>query len=217
MPEQSRALRQVKDERGQRIGIDDILECLTPEVFDEIEAKLRRMREAFHCELIVSDFEGFKDVIFEYHNLYHKTFYNADLKSLPDQAFARNEAYEFALRNMTKYNPSLQRRHARDLHEQERNAITGRNGGMISVIDEFTDALVQLHITTRIELVFFDLIPPSDYDTRFRLADELLQKYGTILFRDKELVHHAIIAMNLQEFVTSFVMTLRDLRRSWQH
>jgi len=217
MPEKSAALRLVRDQQGQRVTIDDILECLQPEAFDAIEAKLRRVREAFNCPLTVANYEAFKDVIFEYHILYFKTFYNADLKQLADQDFARYDAYNFALRNMTKYNPGLQRRHARDLHEQERNAITGRNGGMISVIDDLTDALVQLHSQSHIELVFFDLIAPSDYETRFRLAQELVEKYGPVLFPDKKIVHYAIIGCNLQEFVASFVTHLRELRRTWQH
>lgn len=207
------ALRFVMPRPEKRLTIDELLSELSQDKFDAIEAAARIMREHFTCPPTVPNYDAFKDVLCDFYAHYMKTFYNATID--PRDPVWRDMAYEFAQRNITKYNPSLQVRQARDLHEQERNAITGRNGGMITVIDDFTDAIIKLHINGRIHSVFFDLISPSDYDTQLRLADELLKKYGE-LFTDEELIPHYIVGMNLEEFVSSFIHMLTPIRRAWR-
>ncbi len=200
----------------ERVTIDDLLGLLGPDKFNQIEATARIMRQTFHCPYTVRDYEEFKDVILSYYALYQKTFYNADIGTKNNE-YWRHHAYEFAQHHLTKYNPGLQQHHARDLREQERNSITGRHGGMIRVIDTFTDAIINYHHEQHLHAVFFDLIAPSDYDTRLRLADEFLKKFGSALFPGQQLLPHYLVGLNLEEFITNYVRQLQTFRTGWEY
>jgi hypothetical protein len=183
------ALHLIKTTPQERLTIDELLTLLGPDKFTEIEARARIMHETFACPHIVPDYEGFKDTLVSFYALYQKTFFNADIPT-NNLEYWRNFAFDFAQQHLTEYNPALKERHARDLRAHERNSITGRHGGMINVIDTFTDAIIRLHNESHIRSVFFERISPSDYDTRLRLADELIKKYGTFLFPNEELFPH---------------------------
>jgi hypothetical protein len=99
----------------------------------------------------------------------------------------------------------------------ERNAIAGREGGLIAVIDALTDGIIKLHTKTYVQAVFFEHIAPSDYQTRLRLAEQLLKKYGPFLFPGEELLPHYILGANLEAFINGFVTHLHALRREWRY
>jgi len=193
----------------ERLSVEALLSLLGPDKLNAIDTKAKIMREAYACPHTVSDFEAFKTTIFEFYAHYQKAFFNADYKNVTDREAARQFAYRFAEQQLGSYQGGMR--------AAERNAITGRDGGMIGIIDALTDSIIKLHTETYIRSVFFDRIAPSDYDTRLRLADELLKKYGQYLFPGEELLPHYFLGMNLETFIQAFATHLHSIRRDWRY
>jgi excisionase family DNA binding protein len=72
---------------------------------------------------------------------------------------------------------------------------------VIAVIDALAEGILKAHLERYIKSVFLDLIAPSDYNTRLRLAEELLRKYGPLLYPGEQLLHPAFLAVNLEQFI----------------
>jgi hypothetical protein len=191
------------------VTITQILALLGPEEFDAIDAKARQMRESYHCPFTVRDHQHFKDTLADFWRHHLKTFFNWDYQQsgIPMGEFTKNHAYQFIEQHLGGY---------KEILTAERNAITGRDGGMIDVLDKITEAITKLQTELYIRSVFFELIEPSDYDTRLRLAEELLKKYGPVLFPGEALLPIWIIGTDLEAFIQGFVTQLQGLRRQWR-
>ena len=87
---------------------------------------------------------------------------------------------------------------------------------MVAVLDSLTDALVKFHTQSYIHAVFFDVIRPSDYDARLRLAQELLNRYAPVLFPGEEIKPYWLLGANIEQFIQGFVTQLQGLRNQWQ-
>lgn len=205
-------LRLVKPTQQERLTVEDLLRLLSPEHFDAIEHRVRTMRESYACPFTVRDYHVFKQTLFGFFTHYQQAFFGADHAVIKEESARRawtDHAYTFCERHLGGYHGGMR--------AAERNAITGREGGMIGVIDALTDGIGKLHLETYIHGVFFDQLGYSDVELRFRLAKELLDKYGSFLFPGEELQHYAILGSNLEAFVHGFVTHLHALRREWRH
>lgn len=196
-------------QQGELVTIATILELLRPEEFDRIEAKIRMMRETFPCPHTVKDYEEFKYLIMLFWAHYHKAMYNmtygGDARDLP--GLIKEQAFRFVEQHLGG---------VQGWSAAERNAIKGREGGMVSVLDSLTDAIVKSHTQSYIQAVFFDVLRPSDYDARLRLAQELLNKYAPVLFPGEELKPYWLLGANIEQFIQGFVTQLQGLRKQWQ-
>jgi hypothetical protein len=201
-------VKQQRTEQGY-VTLDQILSALSPEELDALDAKVKMMREAFPCPYKVNNYEDFKACLDEYWMHYMKWFCYVDYKAIgmTIDGITKQHAYQFIEQTLGGY---------QELLTAERNAIAGREGGMIGVIDQITDALGKQITTNYIRSVFFDLIEPGDYDTRLRLAEELLKKYGPYLFPGERLLPHYIIGANLETFIQGFATQLHGIRRQWR-
>ena len=104
-----------------------------------------------------------------------------------------------------------------DIRLAERNAIMGREGGISAVIDAIRDGIIKVLTENYVRSVFFEAIAPSDYQTRYRLAEELLKRFGPLLFPNEELLPAAILGHDLEKLVNGFVSHLHGLRRAWRY
>lgn len=198
--------------KKERLTVEDLLALLGPDKFDAIEQQVKTMRESYPCPFTVRNYDAFKDTLCDFYAHYQTVFFSfalREVKEPSEQRAWKNFAYTFIERHLGGYKGGIA--------TAERNAITGREGGMISVIDSLTEGISKLHTETYIQGVFFDHIGRSDYETRFRLAEELLKKYGSFLFPGEELLHHAILGMNLEAFFHGFTTHLHALRREWRY
>jgi len=195
-------------ERG-RVTLDQLLGLLGPAEFDAIDAKARQMRESYNCPFMVRSHAEFKERLFDFWAHYLKAFFNRDFKNtnLALDEFTKNNAYQFIEQHLGGY---------KEILSAERNAITGRDGGMIDVLDKITESITKIQTEIYIRSVFFELIEPGDYDTRLRLAEELLKKYGPVLFPGEQLLPHYILGHDLEAFIQGFVTQLQGLRRQWR-
>jgi hypothetical protein len=193
--------------------IDELLLLLRPEHFDGIEARARTMREAFQCPPTVRDYEEFKAVLYEYFVHYQKWWFHADIKAATAKLGGgddvwRQDAYRFLQEHLGGYDAIL---------AAERNAVRGREGGMIRVIDDFTEGIIKRHIQTYIESIFYERIGPSDFDLHLRLAAELLRRFGPVLFPGEELLPHYFIGMRLKEILQGFAVHVHAIRKQWRY
>jgi hypothetical protein len=202
-------LHVVKPDWRPRLTLDDVLVPLHPDRFDEIEAKVRVMRESFTAPVKVADSEGFKRVLLQFQSHHVLWLRGAPLQRADGNTdLQKSEAIDFAETHMKNYSGGLT--------SAERNAITGRAGGMIGVIDAITDGLVKFHVDAYIKAVFRKLLALSDFETRCWIVEQVMRRYGGELFPDEELKRPEQWAGQMEEFVTSFVMHIHALRGQWR-
>ena len=155
------------------VHIDDLLPCLNPDILDQVAGQVRMTREAFSCPYTARDHADFHDVLFRFWVHYQRTFFHFDFSTVPDVSLAKSAAHEFLERHLGGYTGGLA--------TAEANAIAGREGGLIAIVDALTEGICKLHTKMYVTSVFTDLVPPNDWDLRFRLAEELLKKFGPFL------------------------------------
>src|SRR5579863_3217556 len=112
------------------IRVSDLVHLLSATYLDQIEREIRYIRETFRCPPTVPDHEEFRREIFRFH-LHYETAIRTPNKvgvTSPEGSF------EFLRRHLKG-----------DLHTVERNAIMGRDGGFLRVVDDMTDSLVKMH------------------------------------------------------------------------
>lgn len=189
------------------LTVDELLALLGPDKLNAIDAKAKLMREHYPCPYTVPNYDAFKETLVGFYTHYHTAFYGDPGQATKTPGW-KELAYDFAQQHLGGHN---------GIRTAERNAITGREGGMISVIDTLTEAITKVHTENYVRAVFFDTIAPSDYDTRLRLANEILNRYGRFLFPGEELLPHYVLGMNLEAFINGFVTHLHALRRDWRY
>lgn len=193
--------------RKHATTVEELLSLLGPQAFDAIEQKIRVIRETFNCPPTVRDYEEFKDVLYDYYGHYQKAYFNADLKGAAARVGAvdvwRQTAYRFLQEHLGSHHAML---------TAERNAIKGREGGMIRVIDEYTDAIIKRHTQVYIETVFYERIAFDDYPLRMRLAAELLKRVGP-MFPGEELLPEWVVGWNIQEVIAAYAQLMYPVRR----
>jgi hypothetical protein len=200
----------IPDPANESVSLRQLLDLLSPDKLGTIHQMVRTMREAFQCPYIARDYNDFLRVIYDYFTHYQLTFFNADIKRGTVHHQTSDYWKDLSMEFMQKHLGSYQG----DLRTAERNAVTGRDGGMIAIIDAMTDSLTKLHTKLYVERVFREYIPQSDLDTRMRLAQELLKQYGDFLFKGEELLPYFFLGMNIEEVIQAFVNHLHNIRRN---
>jgi hypothetical protein len=186
------------------VHIDDLIPCLNPDIFDQVAGQVRMTRETFPCPYVVRDHDEFHDVLFHYWMHYQRTFFHLDHANVPDVSLARGAAYEFVQQHLKGYSGGLR--------TAEANAIAGREGGMILVVDSLTEGICTLHTKMYVDAVFNELVPPNDWGLRFRLAAELLHKYGAC-FEGVPLQPVEVYGANLEEYVMTVVKIMHEMQK----
>jgi hypothetical protein len=197
-------------EESGRVSLEQIFDLLSLDELDALDARVKQMRESFPCPYQVRDYDEYKHWLEEYWILYMKWFYGADYKAVGiTELDGLTRQHAFALIEQSLGGE-------RQMKTAERDAIAGRNGGLIAIIDQITEGLGKLALKNYISFVFFELIPHNDYELRERLAKELINKYGPVLFPGERLQPSWHLAANLEAFIEGFVMHLHGLRKQWR-
>ena len=120
-------LRLVKNtEPQQQPTVDELLALLGPDKLNEIDRKAKIMRESFKCPFTVRDYDAFKETLWDFVGHYEQSFFGIDMRTQADREYWKHYAYQTVERNLSYPGGML---------AAERNAITGRDGGMIGIID----------------------------------------------------------------------------------
>jgi hypothetical protein len=182
------------------ITVAQLLALLDTDHLDAQELRVRRMRESFQCPATVQDHSEFRDWLFALYAHHSKCFYGGP--------GAPHEYPELVWGH-------LRRLYQKDFNVAERNAILGRDGGLIRVIDDLTDGMVKEQIDTYIDLIFFDYLS-RDLDDKVVLAQELLTHYGNILFPNEKLKHRLLLAVDIETFLKQFATHMHAMRKDWR-
>jgi len=207
------------------ITLDQILLLLHPDNptgIGGIEQDLKDLREKFHCPYVVRDYEHFKEILFAFFKHYQITYYDAEITP-PAQRDLRSTEIEVrsaALEQASVYEHWKQEGYSfceryigeREMSGAARNAIAGREGGMIAIIDNITDAILKESIERYMHSVFFEYVPSIDIQLQIRLAEELMNRCRGLL-PGEELLHIMFPASNLEAFITSYAKLSHPLRR----
>lgn len=208
-PKRLYLVKQEIEEHG-RVTLEQILDLLNLDELDALDARVKQMRESFTCPYQIRDYDEYKYWLQEYWMVYMKWFYGADYKAVGiTELDGLTRQHAFALIEQSLGGE-------RQMKTAERDAIAGRNGGLISIIDQITEGLGKIALKNYINFVFVELIPHGDYELRERLAKELLNKYGPTLFPGERLQPSWYFAANLEAFIEGFVMHLHGLRKQWR-
>jgi len=185
--------------------LQQLLGLLSSDKFDKIEQQARLMRETFQCPPFARDYDEFKNVIHKFFAHYQKAFFNVDiLKSKYEWAdeFWKSHAVDFAQRLLG------------NMRAAEMKALTGREGGLIGVINQLTEGILRLHAENYVKNVFYDHIPASDFDLRLRLTRELLKTHGQRLFPGEQMLPDFLLMADIESVIKAFVAQLEPIRRS---
>lgn len=189
----------VSRETGRLVPVHDVVGQLSAPYVDVLEQRVRVMREDFRCPPRVASAEEFRGVLSRFYAHYERTLHGAG----PDAVFVMEDVYVFTKRFL----------HG-DLGEWEKNAVRGRDGGMIGVIDAITDALVKQQTDAYLDRVLWEFIP-TDHHARLQLAEALLAEYGPRLSPGDDRIPAFALANNLEGTLKGLANMIRSSRRDW--
>jgi len=164
---------------------------------DREEAETPRMREAFQVRPDANNHEEFTAELFRFYA--HKTDWFSQTKT---DLMRLNR--QVAIGELTRW-------YGRPLHEAERDAFYVRNGGgIIGVIDKMTETIAKEQMEAYFDSIFFDYLP-VDQDVRIRLAEELLERFGSRLYSGPDMKKAEILAANIEHHLKTFAMMNRQM------
>lgn len=195
--------------KKQHVSVQQIMDMLGVEQFAKIERKIREFREAFNAPYLVPDYDAFKRVLTLFYTAYFLHYYGCDLWPFLQKDPSRYrhwqyEAMDWAERLLGGYNA---------YYEAEKESIRGESSGFIGVVDKLTEALIELHKRAYLKSVFYDLIEPSDYETKLDLAEEYLRVFGRHLFHNSTLMHPGIVAAHLESVIEGHIAAINNALR----
>jgi hypothetical protein len=181
------------------ISLPQLMKLLSFEHLEPIELEVRAFREKHAAQPTVRNHEEFRDAMIAFHTEYERTFHlRENNKCMPPESTLQ-----------------FLRQHIKDLDTAERNSITGRDRGLIGVLDDLTDALVRQALETHLDFVLTEYVPNDD-DMRLWLAEELLRIYGPALFPGEKLRPAHVLAVNIETTLKNFAMNIHTLRKQWR-
>lgn len=203
------------------------MDLLSPAKLNLISLDVKQWREHVHVPVMVATREEFRDLYFALYRSYQQTFPHTAPPGRPSSTAL--ESGPPALRRQAQEDLIIYERWraesfafvtqhlgADHLDEHERRCLTGREGGAITFADELAEALEKYHTELYLRRVFYDAFAPWDYETRLRLATELLDHYGRYLFPEDTLQHPVLFAANFEHFIRAFINQLHVIRKAWR-
>ncbi len=209
------------------VTVQVFLDFLSPAKLNLIELDVAAWRQQLRMPATVPDRQAFHDLCFSLYLNYQEVFHQAVPPAIPGRSelessspSLRAEARE-ALVVLDRWGSeafAFVKKHAGDeqLGEEEIRCRTGREGGCYRFADRIAESVQKYHMEVYLRRVFYELLPPNDYELRLRLATELLQHYGQVLFPHDQLQHPVVFAANFETFIRAFVNQLHVMRKAWR-
>ena len=101
-------------------------------------------------------------------------------------------------------------------HQAIKNAIRGRDGGMIKILDIITKGLKREAVTHYVTAVFLDVIDPIDWDTKVRFMEKYIERYGHVVLPDEELLSPYELAAHMETVIQNHVSLINQFRTRLQ-
>ncbi len=97
-----------------------------------------------------------------------------------------------------------------------KNAIRGREKGLVGFIDVIADSLRDEAVEKYIMYVVTTHIPPMDYDLKVRLMKEYLKKYASHILPNEQLMSPYELAANIESLIKFHMEWINSLRKNIQ-
>jgi hypothetical protein len=195
---------------GRPATFDELLALLAPEGFDELEGDFRTMRKTFVCPLTVQNEEEFTDTLADYHGLLYATKFpgacgrmNCAERRQQYDSFGSQQFYD-AMGGWKEYSRCLN------------NAQRGINGGMIGVIDKWTEIMIR-HAFDHHVLLICDKHLPYDGETWEDTGRKLIDQYGRFLCTEDEHIFYPGRREDVVTILTAFALKRRSARDLMAH
>ena len=201
-------------------SVQDLIDAIHIDVIGrKVERKHDLIRERYEVpKFIVDDYEDFKSIVTGYYQYHFSAMFKSGAE-MPDY-MAHNHA-EIILENMYPPDPRLTNVRGyldkRGSYMQAyKNALRGRHGGLVAVIDEIADAMKKEAVDRYISSVFLEYINPTDYDTCVAFMREYIDRYGHVALPGEDLESPYLLATKIEVVIQNHVRVINELWTSLQ-
>ena len=180
-----------------------ILDLLDPEHIAGVFGNDHEMaRESFHLTgNTVSSHKEFYDIILKYYR-HHFSRTIASGTPVPEDV-AAGEARRILERSFREYG---------GYEGAYKNAISGKAGGMVAVVNAIATALRQNQEELHIENVFYKEIDPMDYEEIVELMVQLLDRFGGYLSPSERARDPHDLVRNYDELIKMLARSVSSVR-----
>ncbi len=209
--------------------IDELLWRLRPEALDQVEIeRVLSVHEKIICPATVRDTEHFDALVCTYYNGYWRGLYSdpsASFRSLARDHFGRHlQGYPVPpqpkpLFHFPRHGPSIIDIHAHAYTPQmmaaERNAISGKEHGMIGVVAIYQRHLLEAVVEFKISWELSQVIPWTGIGDRLWLVHRIYERFGPVIDAEPGSPFSSSAWWGQEEeFLHHFIGQLRALKRA---
>lgn len=166
-------------------SFQEILDLLHIDVISsQVESVQDMIREAYTVRTyVVQDYEEFKREIQRYYEYHSRTWMEVDSGAL---ILGQGGGSGTALSRASE----LTSGHAQAF----KRAKTGRNGGLLGVINEIAENFKKVAIQQYVDSVLKNSINPLDFYTKVDFMEEYLRRYGVLLSGEEHMTAYEMAA-----------------------
>ncbi len=201
-------------------NVQDLIDLLNIDVIGrEVEAVHNLIRESYVVPYPIADsFDDFKAIVTHYYQYHFSMWYGIEFDMEPDMAWGR---VTNILRNMPRPDARLSRISTYldaqgSWNQAIINTLTGRHGGLISVIDQIAEAMKADAVKQYVTAVFLDCINPLNFETKVLFAQQYLERYGHMVLPGEELLSPYELAAQLEPVIEQHVRLINEFRHTLQ-
>ncbi|MFH1803071.1 MAG: hypothetical protein ABH864_06530 [archaeon] len=186
----------------------------------EVECVHNMIRENYRVKkYVVSSYEEFQSFVIEYYQ-YHYGVWRNTPHPFPDE-WSR----DFARGMIEKRHPDSRLVKVGGLLEQKggfalalKNAKTGRNGGLVGVIDLIAECLKEDAVREWVKGVFLGGVEPDNFGQRVALMTEYINHYGERILDGEHMMspYELCLPGNFEYVIESHVRLANEFRKTLQ-
>lgn len=201
-------------------SVQDLIDWLNIDfVGREIESKHNMIREAYQVpKYVADDYEDLKIILIHYYQYHFSAWMKVGFHMPEGMAWRRT----WDIMHTTPHPDSrltlirgYMEKHG-GFHQAVKNALTGRHGGLVSIIDQIAEAIKDEAVTQYVTAVFLDCIDPNDFSTRTALMREYKRIYGHVILPGDRLLSAEELAANIELVIDRHVQLINEFRKFMQ-
>ncbi|MDH3973495.1 MAG: hypothetical protein OEV42_04360 [Deltaproteobacteria bacterium] len=189
---------------GQSSLIDKILDQLHPDYIGrKIEYLHNIIRENWTVKVYIpEDYKECMKILCDYYRYHFCAMFNISI-NMPNNR-AHHEVKKIMEKSKGGYVQGV------------KNAIRGRHGGMIALIDALAEEIKNDAIEKHISYVIDTHISPLDFEVQCEVIEQYLNKYAKYMIPGEEMMSPYLLAANYQKVIRMHIEVIRRYRESMQ-
>jgi len=202
-------------------SVHDLIDMLhIDKIGRHIESVHNMIREGYEVKkYVVDSYEEFKEVVPDYYQYHLGAWMKAQ------SPFPADWAFDFALRILDTPIPDVRMSKVDGLLEKKggfaravNNARTGRNGGMVGVINDIAEIMKEQAVRHWVTGVFRCGVDPLDFDKRVAFMQEYQDHYGNLILDGDAMIspYEAAAFSNFELIIESHTRLVNEFRKFLQ-